>query len=348
VDAATLRNRRGRDHGGARQAFRAVHVPAAAAAGRRPRPRGLKDRPRPPTACRPRRQGLRASHGLAAPVAANSRTTLAARRDGADPPRPAGWPRRRLPACPGWEAWHRPARAAAPAQERRRRAGPGPYREPGRRRRGLQAVGVRSAWIVVTALCAGRDRTQGTARGALGGRTPTPADSGPRERAPGRSTAGHQHGRGLRGAWAGLGRRGPPARAWSQGDQRRFGAGTQRAREGGLVALARQRLRALGRSVGRGELPAGAAATAGRRRVDATARRRAQAAAALVAGVRAGREPRRSRGEDDGGVAATAAGAKPAWSGRAAVVPPGEPVQAPCVRWVGSGLGRAGRSTRTR
>src|SRR5262249_342129 len=68
------------------------------------------------------------------------------------------------------------------------------------------------------------------------------------------------------------------------------------------------------------------------------------------AGVRGDRgsrtEPKKPGGKGGGG--GVAGGGRRPWSERAALVPPGEPVKAPFVRWVGSWLGRAGRSRRTR
>jgi hypothetical protein len=68
----------------------------------------------------------------------------------------------------------------------------------------------------------------------------------------------------------------------SQWYQRRFGSGNKRARQVGLVALARKLLIALWRYVERGEVPSGAAAKDWRPRVSSTARRHAKAAAAAL------------------------------------------------------------------
>src|SRR5262249_28277080 len=157
-----------------------------------------------------------------------------------------------------------------------------PYLEQVRRLMGLKAVGVRGAWILVTELFAWRDLHNGKELGALVGWTPTPYDSGKREREQGISQAGHQQVRSLIVALAWRWRRGQPGSALSQWYERRFGAGNQRARKIGIVALARKLLIALGRFVEHGEVPAGAAEKDWRVRVSSTARRHAQAAAALV------------------------------------------------------------------
>jgi transposase len=149
-------------------------------------------------------------------VAADVRTTRDGLRDWEGKPVPAGLRERVLQEVAVWEALHRPVRDAATAPERRRREGPEPYLEKGRRRLSLKAVGVRSAWIGVTALFAWRDIQHGTDRGALVGLTPVPYDSGPRQRQQGISTAGNQHVRALRVALAWLWRRWQPGRALRQ------------------------------------------------------------------------------------------------------------------------------------
>jgi hypothetical protein len=57
-----------------------------------------------------------------------------------------------------WEVLHRQVREAANEQERRLREGREPYLDKVRRLMGLKAVGVRSAWILVTELFAWRRR----------------------------------------------------------------------------------------------------------------------------------------------------------------------------------------------
>src|SRR5262249_58916623 len=134
------------------------------------------------------------------------------------------------------EAVHRQGRDAANAQERRLREGKEPYLEQVRRLMGLKAVGVRSAWILVTELFAWRDIQNGKELGALVGLTPTPYDRGKSEREQGISKAGNQHVRGLIVELAWLWLRWQPGSALSRWYQRRFGAGNKRARKIGIVA----------------------------------------------------------------------------------------------------------------
>jgi transposase len=180
-----------------------------------------------------------------------------------------------------WEALHRQVRDAANEQEQRLREGREPYLDKVRRLMGLKAVGVRSAWILVVELFAWRDINNGKELGALVGLTPMPYDSGQTQREQGISKAGNKHVRGLIVELAWLWLRWQPGSALSQWYERRFGSGNKRARKVGIVALARKLLIALWRYLDHGELPAGAAQKDWRLRVDSTARRHAQAAAAV-------------------------------------------------------------------
>jgi transposase len=282
VDAAKLLNLLCRYHGGERKVFSVVNVPTVADEDRRQLHRGLKDLQRQQTECSNRIKGLLASQGLEVQVDADFRTTLEALRDWAGQPVPAGLRERLLQEFTVWQALHRQVRDAANAQERQLREGKEPYLEKVRRLMGLKAVGVRSAWILVTELFAWRDIKNGKELGALVGLTPTPYDSGKSEREQGISKAGNKHVRGLIVELAWLWLRWQPGTALSQWYQRRFGSGNKRARKIGIVALARKLLIALWRYVERGELPAGAQEKDWRLLVDSTARRHAKAAAAAA------------------------------------------------------------------
>jgi transposase len=149
---------------------------------------------------------------------------------------------------------------------------------------GLKAVGVRTAWVLVSELFAWRGIRNGRELGALAGLTPTPYQSGQADREQGISKAGNKHVRGLivEAAWLWL--RWQPGSDLSQWYARRFGAGGRRARKVGIVALARKLLVALWRYVDRGELPGGAVEKDWRLLVNSKARQRAKAAAAAAAG----------------------------------------------------------------
>jgi transposase len=282
LDAAKLLNLLCRYHGGERKVWSVVNVPTAADEDRRQLHRGLKDLQRQQTECSNRIKGLLASQGLDAPVDAHFRATLAALRDWAGQPVPAGLQERLLQEFAIWEALHRQVRDAANEQERRLREGQEPYLDKVRRLMGLKAIGVRGAWILVLELFAWRDIKSGKELGALVGLTPTPYDSGRSEREQGISKAGNKHVRGLIVELAWLWRRWQPGSALSRWYERRFGSGNRRARKVGIVALARKLLVALWRYAERGELPEGAEEKDWRLRVSSTARRHARAAAELA------------------------------------------------------------------
>jgi transposase len=280
VDAAKLLSLLCRYHGGEGKVWRVVRVPAVADEDRRQLHRGLKDLQRQQTECSNRIQGLLASCGLTAEVNARFRDTLAGLRDWAGEPVPAGLRQRLLQEFAVWEALHAQVREAANEQERRLRDGSEPHLEQVRRLMGLKAVGVRTAWVLVTELFAWRGIRNGKELGALVGLTPVPYQSGQADREQGISKAGNKHVRGLIVEVAWLWLRWQPGSALSQWYARRFGAGGRRARKVGIVALARKLLIALWRYVERGEVPAGAVEKDWRLLVDSTARRHAKATAA--------------------------------------------------------------------
>jgi transposase len=283
VDGGKLLQLLCRYHGGERKVWSVVNVPTVADEDRRQLHRGLKDLQRQQTECSNRIKGLLAAVGLTAAVDAEFRITLAELRDWAGQPVPAGMQQRRLQEFAVWEAVHRQVRAAANDQERRLREGKEPYLDKVRRLLGLKAVGVRSAWVLVTELFAWRDIQNGKELGALVGLTPVPYDSGQSHREQGISKAGNKHVRSLIVELAWLWLRWQPQSALSQWYGRRFGSGNKRARKVGIVALARKLLVALWRFLEQGELPEGAQEKDWRLRVDSTARRHAKAAAAALA-----------------------------------------------------------------
>lgn len=278
VDATKLLNLLCRYHGGERKVWSVVHVPSVADEERRQLHRGLKDLQRQQTECNNRILGLLASCGLTAAVDAKFRETLSGLRDWAGQPVPAQLRQRILQEFTVWEALHRQVRDAANEQERRLREGQESYLDKVRRLMGLKAVGVRSAWILVTELFAWRGIKNRKELGALVGLTPTPYRSGKSEREQGISKAGNKHVRALIVELAWLWLRWQPGSKLSQWYERRFGAGNKRARKVGIVALARKLLIALWRYVEHGELPEGAQEKDWRLLVDSTARRHAKLA----------------------------------------------------------------------
>ncbi|HZY90530.1 MAG TPA: IS110 family transposase [Gemmataceae bacterium] len=282
VDAGKLLNLLCRYHGGERKVWSVVNVPGVADEDRRQLHRGLKDLQRQQTECSNRIKGLLASQGLSAAVDANFRTTLAELRDWSGQAVPAGLRQRIVQEFAVWEVLHRQVRDAANEQERQLREGTEPHLDQVRRLMGLKAVGVRSAWILVAELFSWREIRNGKQLGSLVGLTPTPYDSGQRERDQGISKAGNKHVRSLIVELAWLWLRWQPGSVLSQWYERRFGSGNKRARKVGIVALARKLLIALWRYVEHGELPAGAEEKDWRLLVDSTARRHAKQAAVVA------------------------------------------------------------------
>jgi len=281
VDAGKLLNLLCRYHGGERKVWSVVNVPSVEDEDRRQLHRSLKDLQRQQTECSNRIKGLLASQGLDAAVDAKFRTRLTQLRDWAGQPVPASLQQRILQEYAVWETLHRQVRDAANEQERQLREGKDAYLDQVRRLMGLRAIGVRSAWILVTELFAWRQIKNGKELGALVGLTPTPYDSGKSEREQGISKAGNKHVRSLIVEQAWLWLRWQPDSALSQWYDRRFASGNKRARKVGIVALARKLLIALWRYVDRGEWPEGAQEKDWHLLVDSTARRHAKLAAAL-------------------------------------------------------------------
>ena len=152
VDAAKLVSMLCRYWAGERKVWSVVKVPTVADEDHRQLHRGMKDLQRQKTECSNRIKGLLASQGLAAPVDAKLRATLAALRDWADQAVPAGMQLRLLQEYAVWEALHRQERDAANEQERQLRESKEPPVEMMRRLMGLKAIGARSAWILVMEL----------------------------------------------------------------------------------------------------------------------------------------------------------------------------------------------------
>jgi transposase len=122
----------------------------------------------------------------------------------------------------------------------------------------LRALGINSSWMLTTEFFGWRDFRNGKQVGKMAGLTPTPFDSGTREREQGIGKDGSRWVRGgaIELAWGWL--RFPPESALSQWYARRFGSGSKRLRKIGIVALARKLLIALWRFLETGVLPEGA------------------------------------------------------------------------------------------
>lgn len=122
----------------------------------------------------------------------------------------------------------------------------------------LKAVGIESAWMCGTEFFGWRDFRNGKQVGSMAGLTPTPFDSGSREREQGIGKDGSRWIRGgaIELAWGWL--RFQPSSELSRWYERRFGSGSKRLRKIGIVALARKLLIALWRFLETGVIPEGA------------------------------------------------------------------------------------------
>jgi transposase len=118
-------------------------------------------------------------------------------------------------------------------------------------------VGINTAWSLGTEFF-WRDFRNGKQVGSMAGLTPTPHDSGTKEREQGIGKDGSRWVRGdaIEFAWGWL--RFQPESELSRWYQRRFGHGSKRLRKIGIVALARKLLVALWRFLETGVIPEGA------------------------------------------------------------------------------------------
>jgi transposase len=122
----------------------------------------------------------------------------------------------------------------------------------------LRGIGIESAWIYGTEYFGWRKFQNRKQVGSLAGLTPTPFESGTKEREQGIGKDGSRWVRGvaIEQAWAWL--RFQPASDLSKWYERRFGHGSKRLRKIGIVALARKLLIALWHWVEHGVVPEGA------------------------------------------------------------------------------------------
>jgi transposase len=142
-------------------------------------------------------------------------------------------------------------------KEQRQRLRHGSEREVGQVRQllGLAGIGVNSAWLFVREVFGWRQIRNRRELAALAGLTPTPYQSGDRDREQGISKAGNRRLRTMlvEIAWGWL--RWQPTSGLSRWYQERFAQGSSRQRRIGIVAMARKILVALWRYLEHGELP---------------------------------------------------------------------------------------------
>ena len=244
--------------GSVKPVWSVVRVPSLEDEDRRHLHRELKLAKKDRTRVSHRMKGLLANHGLTLDLRADLEAQLGAMRQWDGSPLPPGL-RGRLQRYLE-EYGYFTKRIQGLESERRRilREERGPVPAKVLQLYSLRALGINSAWMLTTEFFGWRDFRNGKQVGKMAGLTPTPFDSGTREREQGIGKDGSRWVRGgaIELAWGWL--RFQPQSALSQWYQRRFGSGSKRLRKIGIVALARKLLIALWRFLETGVVPEGA------------------------------------------------------------------------------------------
>jgi transposase len=244
--------------GSAKPVWSVVRVPSVEDEDRRHLHRELKLAKKDRTRVSHRMKGLLSNHGLTLDLRVDLEAQLAAMRQWDGSPLPPGL-RGRLERSLG-EYQYFTKRIHDLESERRRilREEKNPALEKVLQLYSLRALGINSSWMLTTEFFGWRDFQNGKQVGSMAGLTPTPFDSGTREREQGIGKDGSRWVRGgaIELAWGWL--RFQPESALSQWYERRFGSGSKRLRKIGIVALARKLLIALWRFLETGVVPEGA------------------------------------------------------------------------------------------
>ncbi len=244
--------------GSAKPVWSVVRVPSAEDEDRRHLHRELKLAKKDRTRVSHRMKGLLANHGLTLDLRGDLAAQLGVMRQWDGSPLPPGL-RGRLERYLG-EYQYFTKRIHELESERRRilREEKSPVLDKVLQLYSLRALGINSSWMLTTEFFGWRDFRNGKQVGSMAGLTPTPFDSGTREREQGIGKDGSRWVRGgaIELAWGWL--RFQPQSALSQWYERRFGSGSKRLRKIGIVALARKLLIALWRFLETGVVPEGA------------------------------------------------------------------------------------------
>lgn len=244
--------------GSRKKVWSVVRVPTVEEEDRRHLHRELQSAKRDRTRVTNRIRGLLANHGLTLDLKKKVPAQLGTLRQWDGSPLPAGL-RTRL-AREGERVEFYTALIEQLERERREqlRYGTDPALEKVRQLYLLRGIGMNSAWLYVMELFGWRAFRNRKEVGAIVGLTPTPDESGQRERERGMSKAGNRHVRAMaiEIAWGWL--RFQPKSALTTWYQRRFGGRSKRMRKIGIVALARKLLIELWRFLETGVLPEGA------------------------------------------------------------------------------------------
>lgn len=252
VDSRQLLRLRLRLHQGEREVWRVGQGPAVDAEAPRHRHRDLErltpERARPTT----RIKGWRSRPGIRLTSLHQVPAPLAALRRWAGSPRPRGRRHRVRRVSAQHQLWRAPMAAVAAERRAVRETSQAASLETIRQLMHRQGLGLTGAWLVVMACLGWRAVKTRREGGGVAGVTPTPDPRGERARAQGLTTSGTRHVRGMTTELAWSGRRDPPERALRGWFRERVSGGGKRLRRIGMVALARQWRRALGRCLTRG------------------------------------------------------------------------------------------------
>ena len=244
--------------GSRKKVWSVVRVPTVKEEDRRHLHRELQSAKRDRTRVTNRMKGLLANHGLTLNLKADVPAQLAALRQWDGSPLAEGLQSRLV------REWERVEFYTVLIErlegERREllRDSTDPAVEKVRQLIHLKGIGTNSAWLYVMELFGWREFRSRKEVGAIVGLSPTPDESGEKEREKGMSKAGNRHVRSMaiEIAWGWL--RFQPDSELSKWYQRRFGGGSKRVRKIGIVALARKLMIALWRFLETGWIPEGA------------------------------------------------------------------------------------------
>jgi transposase len=244
--------------GSRKKVWSVVRVPTVEEEDRRHLHRELQSAKRDRTRVTNRMKGLLANHGLTLNLKADVPAQLAALRQWDGSPLAGGLQARLV------REWERVEFYTVLIErlegERREllRCSKDPAIAKVRQLNHLRGIGTNSAWLYVMELFGWRELRSRKEVGAIVGLTPTPDESGEKEREKGISKAGNRHVRSMaiEIAWGWL--RFQPDSELSRWYQRRFGGGSKRVRKIGIVALARKLMIALWRFLETGVIPEGA------------------------------------------------------------------------------------------
>ena len=244
--------------GSHKKVWSVVHVPTVEQEDRRHLHRELQSAKRDRTRVTNRMKGLLANHGLRLDLKGDVPRQLGRLRQWDGSALPAGLHAR---LNREWERVQFYTDLIGRLEKDRRelaRHSEDPAVEKVRQLNQLKGIGVNSAWLYVMELFGWREFRNRREVGSIVGLTPTPQESGQREREGGMSKAGNRHVRSMaiEIAWGWL--RYQPESALSKWYQKRFGGGSKRIRKIGIVALARKLLIALWRFLETGMIPEGA------------------------------------------------------------------------------------------